>query len=84
MGKQKPQVQVMTGRVFNVYFESLYLPKPKQNLDRVTSCVVIADTADAAIRKVKEAFPKESISSFYSDDRYVDTEIQPTGKKVVF
>ncbi len=58
--------KIITGRLFNIYFESLYdNTKPSETHLRTVSCIVIAKDATEAMEKAIRAFPKERVSSLH-------------------
>lgn len=68
---KRPQVTIAKGRVFDIYFESLYSAeanKPNPDPDRVFHVVVIADDAMDAINKTRAAFPNEKVNSVHEKD----------------
>ena len=70
--EQPPSGMLLSGRIYAVYFESLHERNQDGSLDpdRVTSCKVIAHSAEEAFRKLKAAFPYETVNSMFGPDRY--------------
>lgn len=85
---------VVVGRIFKVYFESMYdVPLTPENmkaaLNRTTACMVVADTTEEAIAKIHAAFPGEQINMVAGEDphRYLSGEgphKRPRGETIVF
>ncbi len=94
MKKQRTKTVKYRGRIWKVYFESLYeyaatgdqIPLiRKKGKPRVTSCVVIANTTEEAIAKTHAAFPNERINTVFGEDRYGPSprEGRPLGDWIV-
>ena len=69
----KPKPQILTGRVFRIYFESLYA-KPEAGEKRTTCCVVIARDATDAMAKTLAMFPAERVNSLHEENRHYSGE----------
>lgn len=67
---QKPAVQIINGRLFSVYFQSLYDEGDLEDKQRTTSCVVIAADATEAMAKANAAFPRERVTAIHEDRNY--------------
>jgi hypothetical protein len=69
----KPKPQILTGRVFRIYFESLYTT-PKVGEWRTTCCIVIARDATDAMAKTLATFPAERVNSLHEENRHYSGE----------
>lgn len=63
-----PKPRILKGRIWKIYFESLYEKEIKPKDHRVHSCVVIAKDATEAMQKAVRAFPGQRVTFLNESD----------------